>query len=244
MVYPELSNAAWDTLASSIHASSLTHSGLASRLAKDLQSQTKDSEEWQTKLNTVIAKLAEQSLERYTTAANTEEGESPKQRQGLLIDLLDTFKQGLFSVSETFRAHLDAIMSDEGRAYEYLKASPAVFLAVLGYRGFDTSGKGLAQTVWRSSLGHLAKPETPKAESDTLLKALVDAAERGALPEYLRVYEGVEGEGSLDDLVGRSVVEIIGGRGDGVGVLQGVLKNHGANQIYLLRVQTKADVWV
>lgn len=178
-------------------------------------------------MNTTIAKLAEQSLEGYTTAAIPEEGEPLKQRKGLLVNLFNTFKHGLFSVSDAFRTQLDALFSDEGRAYELLKTSPHVFLAVLGYRGFDTSGRELAQTVWRSVLGHLAKPETSKAERDGLLKVLVDAAKGGALPEYLRVYEGVEGEGALDDLVGQTVVEVVGGQGDGVDVLQDILGHHG-----------------
>lgn len=220
----------------------MTHPILVAHLLKELQNEAKHSAEWDNRLNSVVARLAERSLEGYipSSASPNETGEATKRKE-LLTALLNTFKHQLFTLSDGFREQLDAVISNEKQAYELLRASPAVFIAVLGYRGFDEAGVRLAQGAWKAVLSNLVDPATLQTEREGHLKALVDAAHTGTLPQYLRVYQSAEGDGALDDFIGRNMSEALGGRREGVDLLRVVLKHHSTSLMSPPRHASKAD---
>ncbi|KAF5340217.1 hypothetical protein D9611_007972 [Ephemerocybe angulata] len=219
---PELSNVAWGVISAGIFSAALGHSTMVSRVVQELRNEAKASEEWSGKVNVTIAQLAEKSM----SSSPSDEASVVKQRQQLLTDLLETFKEGLFSVSTEFRDRLDELLAN--RAYELMKDSPAVFLSILAYRGQSQGQEGMevSRKAWSSVLVKLADSEdgSDEAERGRVLKVLVDAAQAGKLPDCLRLYgEGGE-EGVLDDLIGKSVVSLEGGTK--VDVVRGILVHH------------------
>lgn len=190
-------------------------------LVKSMQTEAQgSSQDWSVKLTTVISRLAEEGL-----VGLSESGVS-SERQQLLAELLDTFREDLFSLSGAFRDKLDDALLNQ--PHKLMNQSSAVFLSTLMYRGQDGSqgGADVARKAWSSILVSLAEDEGPG--QGTWFKVLVDTAQAAKLPACLKLYEQAEDDGEtgvLDDVVRQRVKNVLSGTANDV--IQKVLVYHG-----------------
>ncbi|KAF8156982.1 hypothetical protein B0H34DRAFT_711453 [Crassisporium funariophilum] len=192
-----LMDAAWETLAGSIRDGSGKdeETSLVSAVLKVFYDRFKDGTVLKQRVVLLVKEVLEAEVERSEKVleagfATAEEEAGNKAGFVLFVSMLDQFREGLF-FDEKFASQFDTLLSRH--AFLVLRLSPQLFLSYLLYRKDEAK----CSTVWHSLLSSIASAARAGQLEPKYFAQILDAAQQGRLPKYLKPKEG-----ELDRLVG------------------------------------------
>ncbi|KAG6838836.1 hypothetical protein C0991_008040 [Blastosporella zonata] len=143
----------------------------------------------------------------------TESGSSPIiSGVHFLVEMLDQFREGLFDDSQVSQL-VDDLTTQH--AFLILGSSPALLLSYLAHR----KNEACCSRVWHALLSGVAQ-NPDKAELS--VKPLLDAMQRGVLPQYLK-----PSAHEIDDLIVHLLAQALAGDTAQLSVVRQVLQSPG-----------------
>ncbi|KAF8970121.1 hypothetical protein BDZ97DRAFT_1792056 [Flammula alnicola] len=194
-----LFDSAWDALVRAVKASTSKEDNehLVSALLKVFYDRFKEGTLLKERAESLVKEVLEGDVERCEKVLSEqnqvgEDGDGEKNVSfALLVSILDQFREGLF-FDDVFSNRLDTLLSQH--AFRLLDLSPSLLLSYLIHR--KNEPKALA--VWHSLLSSISSnSETDHVPDQKSIGSLLDAAQKGHLPKYLRPQAG-----ELDSLIG------------------------------------------
>ncbi|GBE89079.1 hypothetical protein SCP_1500820 [Sparassis crispa] len=195
----ELFRAAWDVLSSGVKEqfkyNNTVISPLISVLLKVFLKQFQQGSLLEGATRVLTGDVLQAAVRQCDQMLNSIDAPSAE-RISSLVNVLDTFGERLFDDPE-LAAGIDETI--QRHAYQLISFAPSLLLVYLSHRKDDA----LCSALWHRALLEIAShPDT----AVTTLPPLLDAAERGFLPQYLK-HEVNE----LDDLAGRLLTVAVTG---------------------------------
>ncbi|KAG6896299.1 hypothetical protein C0992_009252 [Termitomyces sp. T32_za158] len=205
-----LFSSAWELLSARLCDAAESHPGLLSAFLKVFYDKFKHLHELKEAVSSVMSTTLGTSVQRCNESLNTltpisTSHESPTQTNAspvtgipFLIDMLEQFREGLFE-DPHFAELIDALHAQH--ATLLLHTSPALLLSYLTHRKSPRH----CSSVWHALLAGIARqPDLHAAELNAYVRPLLDAAQRGILPEYLKPKE-CEVDSMVQGLVERAL---------------------------------------
>ncbi|KAJ3517521.1 hypothetical protein NLJ89_g467 [Agrocybe chaxingu] len=202
-----LFGAAWETLERVIQESSVKEAdaGLVASCLKVLVDRFKEGSVLKEKARRLVKEVLSADVERcekVLALEGKEDGEegAVKPTFALLVDMLEQFREGLFS-HEGFSSKLDGLLIQH--SYRLLKLSPPLLLSYLTHRKDEWKALAVWHSLLSSAAASAANSQVPDQKA---IKSLLDAVHQGRLPKYLKPQCG-----ELDGRVGGILEEALAG---------------------------------